>query len=139
MMSAEKLIGYGMVCIASVAIIDDRFVVTITDDIIANTERCIYAFLVGGEILRIGKSKEKLRVRLREWQRDVSNAFSGVSFKKTPQDEANIWREMLAQHGSGQLFAREGTLVTTPIGEINAYVAEEEHLIESHRPRLCRR
>ncbi len=137
-MSADILASYGMICIGTVQIIEDRFVITIPADSVANMDHCIYAFLIGGEILRIGKSKDPLRARLRSWEHDVSDALANIAFR-TPAAEAAVWKAMLAKHGVGHIFARKGSLVTTPVGELNAYLSEEETLIDRHRPRLCRR
>jgi hypothetical protein len=63
-MSVEALLSYGMKRIGVVHLNDARFNVTLTIPNAGEFERCIYAFVVGGEILRIGSSKGKLKTRL---------------------------------------------------------------------------
>jgi len=135
-MSAADLSRYEMRRIGNVRITDGRFSISLTDPIAADIQRCIYAYLVADEILRIGSSKGKLSLRLRAWQSDVSNALAG-DYSRTPQREAEIWRSMLNEHGTGYIYARGGTLVTTPVGEFNLYQYEERTLIERHLPRCC--
>jgi hypothetical protein len=122
--------------IGTVRIIGDQFKIDLSDEQAANLEYCIYAFIVGDEVLRIGSSKGKLGTRLRAWQSDVSSALSNRKFR-TPASEAAIWRASLAEHGEGALFARAGTVAVTPVGEINLYLAEESVLIGRHQPRCC--
>jgi hypothetical protein len=135
-MSAEALLSYGMKRIATVKIQDDRFIIDLTSPSVADIEKCIYAFVIGDEILRIGSSKGKLKTRLRAWQNDVSNALSNKSFR-TPASEALIWKSSFEKHGLGQIFARAGTVVATPVGELNLYMLEESALIGRHEPRCC--
>jgi len=135
-MSVEALLSYGMKRIGFVHLNDARFNVTLTIPNAGEFERCIYAFVVGGEILRIGSSKGKLKTRLNAWQNDVSNALASRSFR-TPASEAAIWKESLEKHGTGELFARAGTIATTPVGELNLYMLEEKVLIGRHEPRCC--
>ena len=49
-MSAEALLGYGMTCIGTVKITDDRFTIDLLNRDAGELEKCIYAFVVGGEI-----------------------------------------------------------------------------------------
>ncbi len=135
-MTAETLSGYGMECIGTVQIIDGKFTITVTSQPALRFERCIYAFLVGDEILRVGRSKGQLRGRLSEWQRHVSAAFANRSYR-TPATEAAIWKSSLDLHGKGYLYARPGTTVMTPVGAFNLYATEESALIARHRPRCC--
>ena len=96
----------------------------------------IYAFVARDEIVKIGKSNA-LGKRLRQWQNDVSAALKGeVGRGKTPLSEAVQWREYLVGD-AGDLYAREGTVVTTPVGVFNAYEWEERELIRRHKPRMC--
>jgi hypothetical protein len=134
--SADDLLRYGLRPIASVHIRDDRFTIDVTDQSALDLERCIYAFVVGDEVLRIGSSKGRLKTRLRAWQNDVSNALCGKSYR-TPQAEAAVWRQSLEKHKTGQLYARAGTVAVTPVGELNLYMVEESVLIGRHQPRCC--
>ena len=97
----------------------------------------VYAFLIGSEIARIGSSKAPLRSRLKSWERDVTNALNSRK-SPTPPWEADLWRGALEQHGVGHIFAREGTAITTSIGTLSAYLAEESELIGRHLPRMNR-
>lgn len=137
MTSRGKLLSYGLTRIGTLKIVDDEFSIHISDEKLVNAGQCIYAFLVDDEIVRIGSSKAPLRTRLRAWQRDVSKALKGRK-SPTPQSECEGWKEVLANK-AGEVFARRGSFVQTPVGEINAYLAEEAALINRHRPRFCRR
>jgi hypothetical protein len=134
-MSAELLASYGMRQVGIVAIIDDRFVIDLADPATADLTCCIYAFLIGTEILRIGSSKAPLGSRFRAWQRDVTAALQGIAWR-TPASEAEGWRTRLPPSAVGTLWAREGTMIDTPIGKINAYLSEESALIGWHLPAL---
>ncbi len=136
-MSSEILGRYGLVPVATVRIVDGHFKIEISDSDMLERDRCIYAFLVGNEIVRIGSSKAPLKVRLKAWERDVTNALQRRK-SPTPTKEADQWDAMLKQHGSGMIFARPGTVVKTPVGEISTYLDEESVLIGKHKPRLNR-
>lgn len=106
-------------------------------------ERSIYIFLFNDEIIRVGSSKGKLGNRMKQWDRDVTNALhkmKGLSMKKsnTPEWEANNWYNLLSVYNSGKIYAREGATVRTPVGEFKAYMDEESILINRHKPRLNR-
>src|SRR5262249_22734446 len=130
-------IAYGMRPVALVRVEGDRFMIEITDPEAVRHERCVYAYLVGDEIVRVGSSKAPLATRLRAWSRDVTARLEGRP-SPTPQREGDGWRELLAGCG-GTIFARPGTIVQTPVGEISVYLDEEATLIARHRPRFCRR
>ncbi len=134
-MGGEVLASYGLRPIGKVAIINDRFVIDLSDASANSLTCCIYAFLVGDEIVRIGSSKAMLGSRLRAWQRDVTAALQGVAWR-TPASEAEGWRSRLIPGVRGVLWAREGTIIDTPIGQINAYLSEESALIGRHLPAL---
>lgn len=53
-----ELLQYGMQRVGAVQIVDGRFEIKLLDQNAGELERCIYAFLVGDEILRVGTSKE---------------------------------------------------------------------------------
>jgi hypothetical protein len=135
-MTTEKLKEYGFKHIALVQIVADCFKIEILDEDVGLLERCVYAFVVGNEIVRVGSSKAPLRKRLREWERDVTNALMGNN-SRTPPDEANGWKDALSKHKVGSVFARQGTVVTTPVGTFNSYLDEESILIGRYRPRFC--
>ncbi len=136
-MSAATLSAYGMKPVATVRITEKHFLIEILDNSIVDRGYCIYAFLVGDEIVRIGSSKGILKGRLRAWERDVSAALQGRK-SATPANEAAAWNVLLKANETGTLYAREGTMVDTPVGRICAYLDEESTLIGRHLPRLNR-
>jgi hypothetical protein len=136
----DALRAYGMKKVAEVRIADgSRFAISITDTVLASLETCIYAFLVGGKIMRIGSSKAPLWKRLRSWERLVTARWQNPDGPSdTPQWEADGWRKCLEDYGCGEIHARQGTEVTTPVGVFCAYLSEESVLIGRHRPSLNR-
>ena len=136
-MSVAAIKSYGMMPVARFRVEGDSFQIEITDAGLAQEERCIYAFVIGDDIVRIGSSKAKLATRLGAWRRDVSAAFQNRR-SPTSQNEADGWKAALG-NTEGMIFARTGTIVITPVGEISAYLDEECVLIARHRPRFCRR
>ena len=135
-MSKAKLDAYGFAPLGKVRVDGDDFIIEITDPELANQTMCLYAFLVGDEIVRIGSSKAPLASRMRSWQRDVSGALAGRR-TSTPASEAAGWRSLLTG-AEGAIYARRGTEVTTQVGSFNAYMAEESYLIGLHRPKQNR-
>jgi hypothetical protein len=106
-------------------------------------EKAIYIFIFDNQIIRIGSSKGLLGKRMKQWCRDITNALQridGLPALKTvtPDWEARDWREILNTHGSGEIYAREATTVTTAVGTFRAYMDEESILINRHRPRMNR-
>src|SRR4051794_32737462 len=71
----NQLAEYGLASVALVRMDGRRFTIEILNDEIAQLEKCIYAFVVGENVLRIGSSKARLRSRLKTWERDVSAAL----------------------------------------------------------------
>jgi hypothetical protein len=135
-MSEADLIKYGMSPVARVRIEANRFVIDVLDTALVALDRSIYGFVVDNRIMRIGSSKGALRARLRAWERDVTNALNGRR-SPTPDWEAQAWREALSQN-RGTVFARQATLVRTPVGEFRCYMDEESVLIGRHKPPLNR-
>jgi hypothetical protein len=86
----------------------------------------LYAFRVGGEVVRLGKCESTLRGRMIETERLVSRALAG-NFQKggTNPWEAFEWRRRLTEHQYGELLAREGP------------TTEERVLIRRYDPPLC--
>ncbi|MFO0389411.1 MAG: hypothetical protein ACK502_06810 [Alphaproteobacteria bacterium] len=106
-------------------------------------EKAIYIFVFNNEIVRVGSSKGRLGRRMKEWCRCVTNALhrvNGLPAKKTvtPDWEARGWSKLLNAHGSGEIYAREATEVTTPVGSFRAYMDEESILINRHKPKMNR-
>ncbi len=136
----DALCKYGMKKVAVVQISDgNRFTITVTDADAAKLEKSVYAFLVGAKIQRIGSSKAPLRSRLRSWERYVTDRWQNPDgTSDTPRWEADGWRKCLEVAGYGEVYARQGTQVTTPVGQFFAYLDEESVLIGRHRPPLNR-
>lgn len=67
----------------------------------------IYAFRIGGKVVRIGKTEHELVKRVKQWNRDVSRALVG-DFRKggTNPWEACEWRRRLTEHGPGEFLAQ---------------------------------
>jgi hypothetical protein len=138
-MLQQQLTEYGLKLIGYIQITNDAFVIDFVDRETIQLEECIYGLATSDEILRFGSSMAPLKFRLAEWQRDVTKALRDRSSEKpTPQREAEVWRKKLSP-GPGLVYARQGTIVTMPIGTFNCYVAEERVLNERHRPILSRR
>jgi hypothetical protein len=135
-MSVATLEGYGFRPFATVRIDRDDFLIEVSDAELANLTMCLYAFVVGDQIVRIGSSKAPLGSRMHSWQRDVSGALAGKR-TSTPEGEAAGWRQLLSGR-EGLVYARQGTEITTQIGTFNAYMAEESYLIGLHRPQQNR-
>jgi hypothetical protein len=136
-MLANLLQEYGLKCVGTVELVDGIFVITFDEGDAKKLETCIYAFLVGDEIIRFGSSKRRLGTRMREYERHLSAALCGQKSSASP-DEAKQWAERLAPGIKGTLWARGGTVIVTPVGELNVYLAEESHLIGLHLPKLNR-
>jgi hypothetical protein len=136
-MHEELLAKYGLKCIAKVWIEGDRFLIEVTDTEAAELPESVYAFVVDGEIVRVGSSAAQLKRRLSAWRRDISNALAGKT-SATPPEEAEKWRSALHPGAKGELYARQATLVTTPIGGFRALLDEERTLIVRYRPRINR-
>lgn len=136
-MTEHTLFAYGLSPVATVRIVNRKFEIAVFKDEVLQLEKCIYAFLVGDEIVRIGSSKGKLGKRFRSWQRDVTNALNGKK-SSTSDSEAKEWENILDKAGFGTIYARQGTMVTTAVGNFPAYLDEESLLIGKHLPRLNR-
>jgi hypothetical protein len=125
---------YGLTRIGTWSADADGFHIELDDVPTLDRERCIYAFLDGsGQFVRIGSSKGKLRARMRAFVRDLTNAIIG---RKSPcaDWEPAEWRSV----GRGEIHARPGTVVSTPVGTFSAYLDEESVLLGRHQPRLNR-
>lgn len=124
--------------VGTVALRDGAFVTDLHDERTAHTEGCLYAFVIGDEIVRIGSTKGPLRKRIRSYDGYITRALNGQP-SQTPQWEAAAWRErLLAAGGWGEIWARQGWQVETPVGNVNAYIAEEYVLLERFAPPLNR-
>lgn len=127
-MNAAKLIKYGLVPVARVHIANRKLKIKITDPETVKLKKCIYAFLIGDEVVRVGSSKAPLEDRLKDYVRDITNALNNKK-SPAPPEEAEKWKKILPDGISGDIYARQGTKVTTPIGEFRAYLDEESLLM----------
>jgi hypothetical protein len=101
----------GMVRVGRIELPDDHtFSITLEMVEAAIWERAIYAFVIGGEVKRIGSSKGKLGAHFKSWNRDVAATLCGQP-ESTPPSEAEAWPSFLSlaglEHGR-----------TIPLGDI---------------------
>ncbi len=127
-MTAEDLTNYRLVPVAHVRIEDQNLRIDITDQETVKREKCIHAFVIGGKVVRVGSSKAPLEKRLKSYVRDISHALKGEK-SPAPPKEAEQWSKQLPAGISGDIYARQGWSVTTPIGTFHAYMDEESILI----------
>lgn len=92
----------------------------------------IYAFRIGGEVVRIGKAWHILGERIRQWNKDVSRALAG-EFRKggTNPWEAFEWRRRLTECSPGEFLAQVGPSDKRSLGH------RERELIRHYYPCLC--
>ena len=69
-----------------------------------DADQGIYIHVIDDKIIRVGSSKNKLKSRMKSWERDVSKALAGQK-SSTPIWEANIWKKIL-KNKSGDLYFR---------------------------------
>jgi len=117
--------------------------VEITDDNGADIERGIYAWVIGGQIARIGSNKNTLRSRTMGTGRWITMRLQKITKVSNPNrvkaeyEDAMRWKTMLDTNGlAAETWGRVGTIVTTPVGDLNTYLAEENLLLERHKPPL---
>ena len=127
-MTAADLDRYRLKPVARVHISGQTFVIDITDPEAVKHKKCIYAFLIGGKVVRVGSSKAPLDSRLKNYERHITHALKGEK-SPAPASEAKKWRKSLPAGREGIIYARRGTEVTTPIGKFPAYLDEESVLI----------
>ncbi len=136
-MHKSVLETYQLKRIADFRIKGNTFLIETTDFATVGLSGCIYAFVINGEIVRVGSSARPLKMRLSEWMRDVSKSLEGGR-SPTPTDEAERWRRAVTHDSDCAIYARQGTCVTTTVGSFTAYLDEERIIIAQHRPRLNR-
>ena len=136
-MSRQALASYGFRRVTRFFLHDGNVELEIEDETMAKIDRAVYAYLIGNEIVRIGSSKAPLRQRMLASRRHITSALHGLK-SPTPEWEAQGWKERLERHGEGQIYARRGTEVTTPVGKFPAYLDEESLLIGRYMPPLNR-
>ena len=106
------------------------------DEEVLSLDKMIYIHTIDNEILRVGSSKNQLKYRMREWERDVTKSLKNQK-SNCPVSEGEKWNKLL-KNKIGILYGRQGTLLKTPIGEINIYMSEESYLIGKHLPEMNR-
>lgn len=114
---------------------EKKFIIKCDDEFL-DLEKMIYIHTINDEIIRIGSSKNKLKNRMKSWERDVSKSLNGEK-SSTPFWESEIWNKLLNEK-IGVLFGRPGTVVKTPVGEFNSYLSEESFLIGKFLPKMNR-
>jgi hypothetical protein len=129
-MNATDLKRFGLVQVAHFHIAGRNFIIDPPYQERVKIDKCIYAFLIDGKVVRIGSSKAPLKDRLRDYELHISHALKGEK-SPTPKKEAKKWRELLPAGISGDIYARRGTKVKTPILKkpFPAYLDEESILI----------
>ena len=113
----------------------NKFIVE-CDEKYLELEKMIYIHTIDNEIIRVGSSKNKLKRRMKSWERDVSKSLNGEK-SSTPLWESKMWDNLLKDK-IGILFGRKGTIVSTPVGEFNSYLSEESFLIGKFLPKMNR-
>jgi hypothetical protein len=135
--AGDVLSAYGMRQVARFFLRDDAFIIEIVDCAAVEMPASIYAFVIHGEIVRVGSSNAPLSDRLNRWQRDVTAAMRGRK-SSTPAYEAAEWKRRLEGSGEGLVFSRQAHEVSTPVGRFRALLDEERTLIERHLPPMNR-
>jgi hypothetical protein len=130
-MNAAKLTKYGLVPVARVRIVDRKFEIYDKNLERIKLDKCIYAFLIGRKVYRVGSSKAPLEKRLRNYELHITHALNGRK-SPAPAEEAEKWKKILPDGISGDIYARKGWSVKTPIkiNKFPAYMDEESLLIE---------
>ena len=127
-MNAADLTKYELVPVARVHIANRKLKIIIDDQEAVKEEKCIYAFLIGDEVVRVGSSKAPLEKRLKNYEKHITDALNGRK-SPAPHEEAVKWKKILPDGISGDIYARPGTTVKTPLGRFRAYLDEESLLI----------
>ena len=72
---------------------DQKFVVDLEKKYFS-LQNVIYIHTIEDEIIRVGSSKNKLKSRMKSWERDVSKSLKGQK-SSTPLWEGEIWNKNL--------------------------------------------
>jgi hypothetical protein len=131
--AAQILARYGMSPAATVSRRDKVFAIDVQGDK-GDLVEVVYAFVFGDIIQRIGSSKSTFSSRMASFSKSVTRRWDGDENSDTPEGEAREWTRLLDVHGSGTVWARCGHVVQTPLGSINAYLAEENALLARWKP-----
>jgi len=136
--------SYGFVKLASLGLSPDgEASISILDPSLCASPKGIYAWIIGDVLARIGSTQAPLADRARQQGRWITLRLQNKSKLKNMQRrerelaDALRWKALLdANAGQGEMWGRPGTVVTTPVGEISTYLAEENVLLRRHRPPL---
>lgn len=132
----DNLIEMGFIPVASFRVEKRQYIIEMTDEECLDWTESIYIHTIDDEIVRVGSSKNKLKIRFRGWERGVTKALE-YKASSTPLWEATEWEKMLKDK-SGILYAKRGDMVQTSVGKINTYLSEESYLIGKHLPKMNR-
>ena len=132
----KNLIEMGFIPVASFTVEKKQYIIEITHTECLDWEKSIYIHTIDDQIMRIGSSKNKLKIRFRSWERGVTKALE-FKASSTPMWEAMEW-ERLLENKKGILYAKKGDVLQTSVGEISTYLSEESYLIGKYLPKLNR-
>tara|TARA_B100001093_G_scaffold88967_2_gene80973 strand:- start:2318 stop:2731 length:414 start_codon:yes stop_codon:yes gene_type:complete len=132
----DNLIKMGFIPVASFTVEKKQYIIEMTHNECLDWEKSIYIHTIDEQIIRIGSSKNKLKIRFRSWERGVTKALE-FKASSTPMWEAMEW-ERLLENKKGILYAKKGDVLQTSVGEISTYLSEESYLIGKYLPKLNR-
>lgn len=140
----EHISAYGMVRFAEFRLDDDlSAVLTITDSETAARAGAIYAWLIDEKIVRLGSCQSTLDRRMRDAAKWLQSRLRGTVRttnevrRRRELVDAQRWKIRLHRTQKfAEVWGRQGTMVPTPLGEINAYLSEENWLLKTLKPPL---
>jgi len=107
----------------------------------ADADCAVYAWVIDGEIVRIGCCKSTLRRRIEGsagWKERRLRGETRVRDQRRIEKEladAKRWLDRLGKGGKhADVWGRSGATVMTPVGEINTYLSEENALLSWFKP-----
>ena len=132
----DNLIQMGFIPVAYFTVKKKQYIIEMTHDECLDWEKSIYINTIDDQIMSIGSSKNKLKIRFRSWERGVTRT---LQFKNssTPLWEAMEWEKLL-ENKKGVLNAKKGDVLQTSVGEISTYLSEESYLIGKYLPKMNR-
>ena len=68
----DNLIEMGFIPVASFTVEKKQYIIEMTHDECLDWEKSIYIHTIDDQIMLIGSSKNKLKIRFRRWERDVT-------------------------------------------------------------------
>ena len=135
-MSVAEIKKFGFKKLGAFYINKNSFIIEVEDLELLEQEKTIYIHTIDNEILRVGSSKAKLKTRMKRFERDITKSLNKQK-SCSPTWEGQKWRDRLGLK-KGVIYARQGTLVTTPVGKFRTYLDEESFLIGKYHPPLNR-